>query len=64
MDRRKRETILYRIQQLIHDKAMYAPLLELAILGGYGPRVEESAIGLITHMSSSAPYEELRLKGR
>jgi peptide/nickel transport system substrate-binding protein len=64
LDRGKRETILHRIQQLMHEKAMYAPLLELAIPGGYGPRVEESAIGLITNMSSSAPYEELRLKGK
>ena len=64
MDRAKREAILHRIQQLMHEKAMYAPLLELATPGGYGPRVAESAIGLITNMSSSAPYEELRLKGK
>jgi len=64
IDRGKREAILHRIQQLMHEKVMYAPLLELAIPGGYGPRVAESAIGLITHMSSSAPYEELRLKGK
>ena len=64
LDRRKREAILHRIQQLMHEKVMYAPLLELAVPGGYGPRVAESAIGLITNMSSSAPYEELRLKGR
>jgi peptide/nickel transport system substrate-binding protein len=62
MDRGKREALLHRIQQLIHDKVMYAPLLEIANVGGHGPRVAESAIGLITHMSSSAPYEELRLK--
>jgi len=62
MDRGKREALLHRIQQLMHKKAMYAPLLEIANLGGYGPRVAESAIGLITNMSSSAPYEELRLK--
>jgi len=64
IDRGKREAILHRVQQLMHEKVMYAPLLELAIPGGYGPRVAESAIGLITHMSSSAPYEELRLKGK
>ena len=63
-DRGKREVLLHRIQQLMHEKAMYAPLLELAIPGGYGPRVAESAIGLIANMSSSAPYEELRLKGK
>ena len=27
-------------------------------------QVAESGIGLITNMSSSAPYEELRLKGK
>jgi len=43
---------------------MYAPLMEPAILAGYGPRVAESAIGLITNMASSTPYEELRLKGK
>jgi peptide/nickel transport system substrate-binding protein len=64
LDRGKREAMLHRIQQLMHEKVMYAPLLELAIPGAYGPRVAESGIGLITHMSSSAPYEELRLKGR
>jgi peptide/nickel transport system substrate-binding protein len=63
-DRGKREVLLHRIQELMHEKAMYAPLLELAIPGGYGPRVAESAIGLIANMSSSAPYEELRLKGK
>ena len=63
-DRAKREAMLHRVQQLMHEKAMYAPLLELAIPGGYGPRVAESGIGLITNMLSSAPYEDLRLKAR
>ena len=64
LDRGKRDAILHRIQQLIHEKTMYAPLMEPAILAGYGPRVAESAIGLITNMAASAPYEELRLKGK
>jgi len=64
LDRGKREAILHRIQQLIHEKAMFAPLMEPAILAGYGPRVAESAIGLITDMAASAPYEELRLKAK
>jgi peptide/nickel transport system substrate-binding protein len=64
LDRGKREAILHRVQQLIHEKVMYAPLMEPAILAGYGPRVAESAIGLITNMAASAPYEELRLKGK
>ena len=43
---------------------MYAPLMDFVSLGGYGPRVAESGMGLITNMASSAPYEELRLKGK
>ena len=38
--------------------------MEPAILGAHGPRVAESGIGLITNMAASAPYEELRLKGK
>jgi peptide/nickel transport system substrate-binding protein len=64
MDRAKREKLLHQAQQLIHEKVMYAPLLELANVAGYGPRVAESAVGLIPYMSSSAPYEELRLKAK
>jgi len=64
VDRGKRETILHRIQRLIHEKVMYAPLWEQAGIGAFGPRVAEPAIGLITNMATSAPYEELRLKGK
>jgi len=64
LDRGRREAILHRIQQLMHEKVMYAPLMESAILNGYGPRVEESGIGLITNMAGSVPYEELRHKGK
>ncbi len=31
-DRTKRETILYRLQQLVHERAMFAPIWELAFL--------------------------------
>jgi peptide/nickel transport system substrate-binding protein len=61
-DPKKRETILHRIQQLMHDKVMFAPLWEPAILYGVGPRMAEPALGLITNMAGSAPYEDLRLK--
>ena len=64
LDRGKREAILHRIQQLMHEKAMVAPLMDFASLGGFGPRVAESGMGLITNMASSAPYEDLRLKGK
>src|SRR5262245_5623194 len=64
LDARKREAILHKIQQLIHERVMYAPLMEPAILNGYGPRVAESGLGRITNMAGSVPYEELRLKGK
>ena len=62
MDAKKREAILYRIQQLVHDKAMFGPIVEPAFLNGYGARVAESGLGLIVGHLYSAPYEDLRLK--
>ena len=64
MDRKKREATLQRIQQLMHEKAMVAPIWELAFINGHGPRVEESGLTLITNPAYSAPYEDLRLKPR
>jgi peptide/nickel transport system substrate-binding protein len=62
MDTKKREAILYRIQQLVHDKVMFAPIVEPAFLNGYGARVAEPGLGLIVGHLYSAPYEDLRLK--
>jgi hypothetical protein len=31
---------------------------------GYGPRVAESGLGLITGLAYSGPYEDVRLKAR
>jgi peptide/nickel transport system substrate-binding protein len=64
VDRKRREATLHRIQQLVHDKAMYAPIWELGFINGVGPRVEESGLGLIAGHAYSAPYEDLKLKGK
>ncbi|PYO15169.1 MAG: hypothetical protein DMD75_03345 [Candidatus Rokuibacteriota bacterium] len=64
LDRKRREATLHRIQQLIYDKAMYAPVWELGFIHAHGPRVAESGLGLITGWAFSAPYEDLRLKGK
>ena len=64
VDPKKREALLHRIQQLMHERVMFAPILEPAFLSGVGARVEESGIGLISGMPFSLPYEELRLKPR
>jgi peptide/nickel transport system substrate-binding protein len=63
-DRRKREATLQRIQQLMHEKAMFLPLFEPAFLNGVGPRMAESGLGLITYHGYSSPYEDVRLKGK
>src|SRR5262249_47292256 len=63
-DRNKREAILVKIQQLMHEKVMSAPIWELGFLNGVGPRVAESGLGLITGHAYSAPYEDLKLKDR
>ena len=64
LDRGKREALLRRVQQLVHDQVMFAPLYELAFVNGVGPRVEESGLGLIAGYAFSAPYEDLKLKAR
>src|SRR5437867_3097318 len=64
MDPKRRSAILERIQQLIYDKAMVAPIWLLAGLSGIGPRVEESGTGVIAGYAFSAPYEDVKLKGK
>ena len=64
LDPKRREATLHRIQQLIHDKAMVAPIWLNAGLSGLGPRVEESGIGVIAGYAFSAPYEDVKLKGK
>ncbi len=63
-DRKKREAVLHRIQQLMHEKAMIVPIWELAFINGHGPSVAESGLGLITNHAYSSPYEDLKLKAR
>jgi peptide/nickel transport system substrate-binding protein len=41
-----------------------APIWQNAPLNGVGPRVEESGIGLVAGYIYSAPYEEVKLKGK
>jgi peptide/nickel transport system substrate-binding protein len=63
-DPRKRELILHRIQQLIYEKVVVAPIWQNAPLNGVGPQVEESGIGLVAGHIFSAPYEDVKLKGK
>jgi peptide/nickel transport system substrate-binding protein len=62
LDRSKREAILHKIQQIIDERAIFAPIWQLAFLNGVGPRVRESGLGLIAGFPYTAPYEDLTLK--
>ncbi len=61
-DRKKREASLRQIQRILHERAIHAPIYELAFIWGVGPRVEEPGADLIKGYAYSAPYEDLKLK--
>jgi peptide/nickel transport system substrate-binding protein len=60
-DPAKREVILHKIQQLTIDRVMFAPIMDLRILIGVGPRVAEHHIHSIP-MYAFPAYEDIRLK--
>ena len=62
LDPKKREALLHKIQQLMHDKTMFLPIWQLALPQGIGPRVAESGLGLIADYPWSAQYEDLQLR--
>jgi len=62
LDRKKREAMLFQIQQIMHDRVMHVLIYELAFPWGIGPRVEEACVNHIKGFSYSAPYEDLKLK--
>src|SRR5258705_5423036 len=61
-DRKKREALLFQIQQLVHERVRFGPIWEYVWPSGVGPRVEEPALMLINPYPWSAPLEEVRLK--
>jgi peptide/nickel transport system substrate-binding protein len=63
LDHEKRAAILDKMQQLVHEKAIYAPIWQLGFLNGVGPRVGESAFGLIPGFAYTAPFEDITIKG-
>jgi peptide/nickel transport system substrate-binding protein len=64
MDRAKRMALLHRLQQLVHEKNIFAPIWQNALLSGVGRNVGQSGIGLIKGFPYTAPYEDLTLKDR
>jgi peptide/nickel transport system substrate-binding protein len=62
LDRKRRGEILAKMQQLMHEKAVYAPIWELAFINATGPRVGESGFGLIDTFAYTAPFEDITIK--
>jgi peptide/nickel transport system substrate-binding protein len=60
-DPKKREAILFRIQQLTIDRVMYAPIMDLRALMGVGPRVTKHTITDVW-MSPFPSYEDMEIK--
>lgn len=63
LDHARREAMLHKLQQIVHERSIYAPIWQLAFINGVGPRVAESSFGRIPGFPYTAPYDELALKG-
>ena len=61
---RVRRQILEKMQQIIHERVMFAPVLEYAYFVSIGPRIEYDAVNAIPANPYTAPYEDLRLAKR
>ena len=62
LDKEKRTALLHKIQQILHERSVYAPIWQLAFINGLGKRVGESGLGLIKGHAYSAPYEDVTIK--
>ena len=62
LDRKKREEILHKMQQLVYEKAIFAPIWELAFINGIGPRLGKSSFGRIAGFPYTAPFEDLTIQ--
>jgi len=61
VDGKRREALLHKIQQLMYERAMFAPIVEQAVLTGVGPRLAD--VPSIRGHPFISPYEDLKLKG-
>jgi peptide/nickel transport system substrate-binding protein len=62
LDKKKREAMLHRLQQLMHEKVRFAPIFDYTWPSGVGPRVAEAALMMIDPYPWSAPLEDVKLK--
>jgi peptide/nickel transport system substrate-binding protein len=63
LDHTRRRALLDKIQLIMTERMIYAPIWQLAFINGVGPRVGESGFGLMPGYPYTAPYEDITLKG-
>jgi peptide/nickel transport system substrate-binding protein len=63
LDHKKRAAILDKMQQIVAERMIYAPIWQLGFINGVGPRVGQSGFGLITDFAYTAPFEDITIKG-
>jgi peptide/nickel transport system substrate-binding protein len=61
LDPKRREEILHKMQRIVYERTMYAPIWQQAFINGHGSRVDESGFELIPGFSYTAPYEDITL---
>ena len=62
LDPKKRDAILDKMQRLVYEKAIYAPIWMLAFINGVGPRLGELSFGRIAGFPYTAPFEDLTIQ--
>jgi peptide/nickel transport system substrate-binding protein len=63
LNRKKRGEILDKMQRILAERTVYAPIWQLGFINGAGPRVGESGFGLIADFAYTGPFEDITLKG-
>ena len=63
LDTKKRGAILDKIQKIVYERTIIAPIWQLAFINAVGPRVGESGFGLIPGFAYTGPYEDITIKG-
>ena len=64
LNQTQRVALLHKMQQIVHERTIYAPIWQLGFLNGVGPRVGQSGFGLISRFPYTAPYEDVTLKAK
>jgi peptide/nickel transport system substrate-binding protein len=63
-DKKRREALLHKMQQILYDRVRFGPIYEFIWASAVGPRVADAALLQIDPYPWSAPLEDVRLKAK